>query len=146
MLRCRRRSCFVRQTIQTDLLPGGSDIPVTAANRLSYCHLLADWMLNERLSRGSAAFAGEQAWGCTLGVWGRVLGWCMVWACCCCLLDAPKNSQGHALLLARGGCVRAAGLSSVLPASWLRMFSPSELNQLVSGGSEGGVDVADMAK
>lgn len=34
----------------------------------------------------------------------------------------------------------------MLPPSWLRLFSPSELNQLISGGLDTGVDVNDMAK
>lgn len=40
----------------------------------------------------------------------------------------------------------AGGLSTVLPPSWLRLFSPSELNQLISGGLDTGVDVDDMAR
>jgi hypothetical protein len=40
----------------------------------------------------------------------------------------------------------AAGLSTILPPSWLRLFSPSELNQLISGGLDTGVDVDDMFK
>jgi hypothetical protein len=42
--------------------------------------------------------------------------------------------------------VSAGGLSVVLAPSWLRMFSPSEINQLISGGQGGGVDVEDMAR
>lgn len=42
-------------------------------------------------------------------------------------------------------CCAAGGLSTVLPPSWLRLFSPSELNQLISGGLDTGVDVDDMA-
>lgn len=34
----------------------------------------------------------------------------------------------------------------VLAPTWLRMFSPSEINQLISGGQGGGVDVEDMAR
>lgn len=40
----------------------------------------------------------------------------------------------------------AGGLSTVLPPSWLRLFSPSELNQLISGGLDTGVDVEDMTR
>lgn len=40
----------------------------------------------------------------------------------------------------------AGGLSVVLAPSWLRMFSPSEINQLISGGQGGGLDVEDMAR
>lgn len=48
--------------------------------------------------------------------------------------------------LGRAASAFAAGLAVVLPPSWLRMFSPSELNQLISGGLDTGVDVDDMAK
>ncbi|KAF6266493.1 hypothetical protein COO60DRAFT_1469979 [Scenedesmus sp. NREL 46B-D3] len=84
------------KTVQTDLLPGGDSLAVTGDNRLLYVHLLADHLLNTRLGRATAAFAG--------------------------------------------------GLSVLLPPSWLRMFSPSEINQLISGGQGGGVDVEDMAR
>ncbi|WIA29294.1 hypothetical protein OEZ86_011799 [Tetradesmus obliquus] len=84
------------RTVQTDLLPGGDCLAVTGDNRLLYVHLLADHLLNTRLGRATAAFAG--------------------------------------------------GLSVVLAPSWLRMFSPSEINQLISGGQGGGVDVEDMAR
>jgi hypothetical protein len=42
--------------------------------------------------------------------------------------------------------VCAAGLSIVLAPSWLRLFSPDELNQLISGGRGSGLDIADMAR
>ena len=32
----------------------------------------------------------------------------------------------------------------MIPPQWLRMFNPSEFNQLLSGGEGGGVDVEDM--
>lgn len=48
------------QTVQTELLPGGNSIPVTADNRLLYVYLLADYHLNTRLGRAAKAFAGEQ--------------------------------------------------------------------------------------
>ena len=32
----------------------------------------------------------------------------------------------------------------VIPASWLRLFNPGEVNQLLSGGEGGGLDAADM--
>ncbi len=33
----------------------------------------------------------------------------------------------------------------VIPASWLRLFNAREVNQLLSGGAEGGLDAGDMA-
>ncbi|KAI3428601.1 hypothetical protein D9Q98_007424 [Chlorella vulgaris] len=36
------------------------------------------------------------------------------------------------------------GLSRVIPASWLRLFSPGEVNQLLGGGDAAGLDVDDM--
>ena len=48
---------FFGSTTQHELLPGGVDMPVTADNRLLYCHLLADWHLNVRLGRAAEAFA-----------------------------------------------------------------------------------------
>ena len=32
----------------------------------------------------------------------------------------------------------------VIPAAWLRLFSPSELNQLLGGGDSKGLDIADL--
>lgn len=32
----------------------------------------------------------------------------------------------------------------IIPAAWLRLFSPAEFNQLLGGGESGGVDVADL--
>ena len=34
----------------------------------------------------------------------------------------------------------------VIPSSWLRLFNPLEVNQLLAGGQGGGVDVADLQK
>jgi hypothetical protein len=51
----------VLQTVQTNLLPGGDSLAVTGDNRLLYVHLLADHLLNTRLGRATAAFAGECA-------------------------------------------------------------------------------------
>lgn len=36
--------------------------------------------------------------------------------------------------------------AQVIPPSWLRLFSPSELNQLLGGGEGGDIDVADMIR
>ncbi|KAK9832830.1 hypothetical protein WJX81_005036 [Elliptochloris bilobata] len=39
----------------------------------------------------------------------------------------------------------ASGLHQVIPAAWLRLFSPDEVNQLLAGGvGGGGLDLADM--
>ena len=32
----------------------------------------------------------------------------------------------------------------VIPASWLRLFDPREVNQLVGGGASGDIDVTDL--
>jgi ubiquitin-protein ligase E3 B/ubiquitin-protein ligase E3 C len=40
----------------------------------------------------------------------------------------------------------AAGLHAIIPRHWFRMFSAGELNQLISGGKEGGLDVEDMQR
>ena len=55
-----------------ELEPGGADIPVTEANRLQYCYLLAHWHLHGRLSASAGAFASGLAqvpssWPCTDG-------------------------------------------------------------------------------
>ncbi len=39
---------YFGSTSTHELLPGWGDVPVTADNRLLYCHLLADWHLNVR--------------------------------------------------------------------------------------------------
>lgn len=38
----------------------------------------------------------------------------------------------------------ASGMSRVLPLAALRLFSPAEFNQLLSGGTEGGLDMEDL--
>ncbi|GAB4814415.1 hypothetical protein N2152v2_001461 [Parachlorella kessleri] len=38
------------------------------------------------------------------------------------------------------------GLARVIPPSWLRLFSPREVNQLLGGGEGGEIDVADLAR
>eukprot|EP00891_Asterochloris_glomerata_P009406 jgi/Astpho2/9406/e_gw1.00145.21.1_t len=38
----------------------------------------------------------------------------------------------------------ARGLHAVIPASWLRLFDPREVNQLVGGGASGDIDVNDL--
>lgn len=35
-------------------------------------------------------------------------------------------------------------MARVLPLPALRLFSPAEFNQLLSGGSEGGIDIEDL--
>ena len=82
--------------VSEELIPGGGSVAVTAANKLQYIHLVADWHLRRRLGPAAAAF-------------GR-------------------------------------GLEGVLPAAWLRLFSPREVNQLLGGGEGGDVDAADMRK
>ena len=43
---------------QVELLPGGESIGVTAANRLRYIHLVADYYLNVQIRSQSEAFIG----------------------------------------------------------------------------------------
>ena len=79
-----------------DLIPNGSEIPVTNSNKLRYV-LLASWYyLARQLDRPAAAFA--------------------------------------------------AGLEELLPLSRLRIFSPSEINLLVSGEQRKGFDVEELKK
>lgn len=79
-----------------ELIPGGSNIPVTNNNKLRYV-LLASWFhLARQLDRQAAAFA--------------------------------------------------AGLSEIIPLARLRIFSPSEINLLVSGEQRKGFDVDDLIK
>jgi ubiquitin-protein ligase E3 C len=40
---------------EVELVPGGRDVPVTAANRLRYIHLAANWRLNAAIERQTAA-------------------------------------------------------------------------------------------
>jgi len=44
------------ETRVVDLVPGGRDIPVTAANTLRYIHLMANHRLNTQIKPQSAAF------------------------------------------------------------------------------------------
>jgi hypothetical protein len=38
------------------------------------------------------------------------------------------------------------GLGALIPLSWFNLFNAGELNQLLSGGADGGIDVADMKR
>lgn len=40
----------------------------------------------------------------------------------------------------------AAGLSQIIPISWLRLFNPKELNSLLSGGEGEDIDLRDLKK
>ena len=35
-------------------------------------------------------------------------------------------------------------MAQVIPAAWLRLFNPAEVNELLSGGASGGADAEDM--
>ena len=48
--------------------------------------------------------------------------------------------------LDRPAAAFAAGLSDVIPLSWLRMFSPREINLLISGEQREGFDVDDLQR
>jgi ubiquitin-protein ligase E3 C len=77
-----------------ELVPNGSELPVTSQNKLRYV-LLASWYyLARQLDRPAAAFA--------------------------------------------------AGLSELLPLSRLRIFSPSEINLLISGEQKKGFNVEEL--
>ena len=51
---------FGRRATQ-ELIDGGADIPVTAANRMHYILLMADWHLNGRLNASAGSFASGMA-------------------------------------------------------------------------------------
>jgi hypothetical protein len=38
------------------------------------------------------------------------------------------------------------GLSAIFPPSWLRIFSPKEINMLLGGGKDGHIDIQDLKK
>lgn len=46
--------------------------------------------------------------------------------------------------LDRAASAFAAGLSDVIPLSWLRMFSPQEINLLISGEQRKGFDISEL--
>lgn len=48
--------------------------------------------------------------------------------------------------LGRAAAAFASGLSTLIPLQWLRLFNPKEMNELMSGGTEGDVDVQDMQR
>lgn len=56
----------------------------------------------------------------------------------------------HATVLAAGGtCWQQISMRSrcrpqVIPSSWLRLFSPREVNQLLGGGDASALDIDDM--
>ena len=80
--------------VDHELVPNGSDLPVTSSNKIRYV-LLASWYyLARQLDRPAAAFA--------------------------------------------------AGLSELLPLKRLGLFSPSEINLLVSGEQKKGFDVIEL--
>jgi ubiquitin-protein ligase E3 B/ubiquitin-protein ligase E3 C len=105
-----------------ELIADGSDVPVTNANRLQYIALVADWHLNGG-SRGKAAAAFAQGLGQVMTRTRRTLSW---W---------PVSQPPLSFLLP---CFQ------VVPLSWLHLFSPKELNEVVGGGTAGELDVEDM--
>jgi ubiquitin-protein ligase E3 C len=78
-----------------ELVPGGSNIPVTAHNLTEYLHRFAHFKLNLEFQRASKQF----------------------------------NS----------------GLHELIPEDWIRLFSPRELQQLISGQKKG-IDIDDMKR
>ena len=97
----------------------------------------ADWHLNKRLGPSAAAFSRGLS-RVRRGLQGSqradtTAARAHCWAACTC----PSAAQQHGL--------PAAAALQVIPASWLRLFSPREINQLLGGGEGGGVlDVDDM--
>ena len=79
-----------------ELIPGGSEMPVTDQNKLQYVHLMADWHTNKKVGNSVRAFG--------------------------------------------------AGLSQIIPISWLRLFNPKELNALLTGGEGLDIDHEDLRK
>jgi len=77
------------------LVPDGHNTPVTAANKLTYIHLVAHYKLTASIRTQCAAFVG--------------------------------------------------GFQDIIPAQWVRMFSPGELATLVSGSRNPRLDVRDLA-
>ena len=132
-----------------DLLPGGSSTPVTNETRSLYCHLLSDFHLNQRCASAggnSMAFGRGEA-PClppivhTPGSTACPSVSQPLTANCC---PAPSECANPLpSRLGRPAASFAAGMGRVLPLAALRLFSPSEFNQLLSGGRGGGVDVDD---
>jgi len=79
-----------------DLLPDGSNKPVTNSNRSQYIYLMADYHLNKSIERQCRAFV--------------------------------------------------KGFQEVIPFEWIRIFSPSELQQVISGDASDAIDIDDMQK
>lgn len=78
-----------------ELVPGGSQLPVTADNKINYLFELANFKLNREFKRASDHFN--------------------------------------------------AGLHELIPEDWIRLFSPRELQQLISGQKKG-IDIDDMKR
>lgn len=55
---------------QVELVPGGRDIPVTAANRLSYIYRVADYRLNQQAGLGRRPGTARRG-ACGRAHWGR---------------------------------------------------------------------------
>lgn len=81
------------ETISSELIPGGKDMPVTANNVVQYKALISDYWLTRRIAH-----------------------------------------QSHALM---------RGLGDLIRPDWIRMFSPDELQMLVSGSTQP-VDLKDL--
>lgn len=63
------------QAGQTDLIPGGRDVPVTASNVVRYIHLMANHRLNTQIHAQSMAFLrGFQVRRCKMIVLMRLHG------------------------------------------------------------------------
>ena len=89
--------CAVQVRSQ-ELRPGGASTPVTDANRLQFCYLLAHWHLHGRLSASAGAFAsGLHQVGTAAGCMTRSLGLSSPPAQACWLLSGRDTSATPAL-------------------------------------------------
>ncbi|KAK9821279.1 hypothetical protein WJX74_008357 [Apatococcus lobatus] len=84
------------RTREVELVPGGSDIPVTNANRMEFIRLVSSYRLNTQLRVAAEAFK--------------------------------------------------RGFSHLIHPAWVTMFNGEELQKLISGGADLGLDLADLRR
>ena len=106
-----------------ELFPGGSRVAVTAANRDRYVAFTARYYLEVQTK-------AQTDGACS------VCTHCQADCSSLSVLTRPPPPNFTAFL---------SGLRELIPESWLRLFSPSEL-QLLSGGSTSPLDVVDFKR
>lgn len=112
-----------------------------------YVYLVADWHLNKRLGPAAAAFSrglSRVRWqGRAVQRGSHTHGLCGGLAVCslACSPCTELTGSPHTLCLLHH-CTAAH--CQVIPAPWLRLFSPKEVNQLLGGGEAGAIDIEDM--